>query len=109
LFTLHGKATIIEGSFSHERDYWFDKNGERKREPNRECFAEYYGRILVPEGKSKQAGLDSIDEFLPNSRKHMDKIFDGMIGGTIIEKDTLLFTSICSMYLYRWMSRNRKF
>jgi hypothetical protein len=80
---IYGGVTnkIIEGSYSHGLDYWFNENGERKREPNKECFAEYYGRIMVPDGKSKQAGLDSIDEFLPNSRKHMDKIFDGIIGG----------------------------
>jgi hypothetical protein len=77
---VYGGVTnkVIEGSYSHKRQYWINEQGERIREPNKEGFAEYYGRIMVPEGDSKEAGLKSIEDFLPTSKQYMDDIFDEM-------------------------------
>lgn len=66
----------IEGSYSHEKDYWFNYFGKRIREPNREAFAEYYGRIMVASDMERDEGLESIEEFLPEARQHMNKIFE---------------------------------
>jgi len=68
----------IEGSYSHEDDYWLDKNGKRIVEPNQEGFAQYYGRIITPDGEEKDAGIKSIEHFLPKSKQHMDKMFKSM-------------------------------
>lgn len=77
---IYGGVTnkVIEGRYSHKDDYWFDKKGRRIREPNQEGFAEYYGRIMVPISKSRAAGLESIQRFLPESKEFMDKVFDEM-------------------------------
>lgn len=69
---------IIKGSYKHKDDYWLYSDGTRRREPNRETLAEYYGRIMVPESESKVSGLKSIDYFLPKSKKFIDKILDEM-------------------------------
>lgn len=68
----------IEGEYGHEDDYWFNKNLERKREPNREAFGEYYGRIMVLDEEGKEEGIMSIEEFLPDSKNHMDNLFRQM-------------------------------
>lgn len=57
--------------------YWV-KDGKCIRKPNQEGFAEYYGRIMVPAGISRDAGLESIEMYLPGSKEHMDEIFNEM-------------------------------
>lgn len=77
---------VVRGQYGHQNDdgtpseYWFEGE-ERIREPNKEAFAEYYGRLMIEEGEIKQEGIDSIEEFLPSSKEHMDKILDAMIEG----------------------------
>ncbi|MEH7272508.1 T7SS effector LXG polymorphic toxin [Neobacillus vireti] len=70
----------IKGEYGHQKNeyYWIKENGERTREPNREGFAEYYGRIMTPDGEKKDAGIESIEHYLPESKKHMDKMFKFM-------------------------------
>lgn len=70
----------IKGSYGHQNNeyYWINENGERTTEPNYEGFAEYYGRIMTPDGEKKDAGIESIEHFLPESKIHMDKMFKSM-------------------------------
>ena len=79
---IYGGVTdfTVQGQYGHEEDYWFYNNGWRKREPNREAFAEYYGRIMTPEGTKRDQGIESMEEFLPNSKQHSEKIL-GSMGG----------------------------
>ncbi len=76
---VYGGVTnkVIEGSFYHDYDYWLYGDGTRKREPNKEGFAEYYSRIMAPDGEDKP-GIKSIEEFLPSSKKFMDEVFELM-------------------------------
>ena len=50
---------------------------EKKRiqEPNKEAFAEYFGRIMLQEGKIKEEGIKSIEKYLSNSKEFMDALF----------------------------------
>lgn len=77
----------ITGNYGHfdddgnPTDYWFEggiggPNEERVREPNREGIAEYFGREMTEDGPKREDGLSSIDEYLPNSKKYMDEIFE---------------------------------
>lgn len=70
----------IRGSYGHQVDeyYWINPDGTRRREPNRETFAGYYGRIMVPEEEIKTAGIKSIKHYLPNSADFMDKMLSKM-------------------------------
>src|SRR5699024_5318853 len=79
---IYGGVTdfTVQGQYGHEEDYWFYNNGWREREPNREAFAEYYGRIMTPEGTKRDQGIESMEEFLPNSKQHSEKIL-GSMGG----------------------------
>lgn len=76
---VYGGVTnrIIEGSYWHDEDYWLNDDGTRKREPNKEGFAEYYGRVMSSTGEDRP-GIRSIEKFLPGSKQHMDKIIDLM-------------------------------
>lgn len=78
---------IITGNYGHQKkngepsEYWFvdaigGADGERVREPNREGIAEYFGRTMTDE---REAGIESIEEFLPTSKEFMDEIFDTMV------------------------------
>lgn len=69
---------LIVGTYSHKDEYWMNPSGTRRRDPNRETIAGYYGRIMVPEGVSKTAGIKSIGNFLPKSKEFMDNMLDEM-------------------------------
>ena len=75
---VYGGVTnnTVRGRFWHE-DYWFNDYGSRIKEPNREGFAEYFGRIIADDGIEKP-GIQSINRYLPSSKKHMDEIFELM-------------------------------
>jgi len=77
---VYGGVTnhIIRGEYGHEDDYWINIDGKRIREPNGEGFAEYYGRIMTPDGETRDAGIKSIEQFLPESKQRMDKMFKFM-------------------------------
>lgn len=78
---VYGGVTnfTIEGSYGHEDDYWF-KNGKRIREPNREGFAEYFARLITKDKDGVNPGIESVEKFLPSSKKHMDKMIESMDG-----------------------------
>lgn len=73
---VYGGVTnrVIEGSYWHKEDYWLNNDGSRKREPNREGFAEYYGRIMSSTDNNN-LGVRSVENFLAESKMHMDEIF----------------------------------
>src|SRR5699024_10296110 len=75
---VYGGVTnnTVRGRFWHE-DYWFNDYGSRIKEPNREGFAEFFGRIIADDGIEKP-GIQSINRYLPSSKKHMDEIFELM-------------------------------
>ncbi|MGY0692062.1 hypothetical protein ACW2QC_04615 [Virgibacillus sp. FSP13] len=60
------------------RGVWTKGYGQRIREPNREGFAEYYGRIMTPDDEKKDNGIESIEQFLYQSKQHMDEMFKSM-------------------------------
>jgi hypothetical protein len=57
--------------------YWFDQQGQPNQGTNVECFAEYFGRIMVDDPQSTD-GLNSISTYLPNSRTFLDQMLGGM-------------------------------
>lgn len=69
----------IEGTYNHGDNYWIDDSGKRIREPNCEGFAEYYGRIMTPDDEIRDAGLKSIEKFLPASKQYMDNMIESMV------------------------------
>lgn len=73
---IYGGVTnnVITGQYGHKSSYWFDGN-VRIREPNREAFAEYFGRIMVPDGESRDKGIESIGEYLPKSKSFIEDLF----------------------------------
>jgi len=81
---VYGGVTnkTIEGNYSHGHDYWFDENGNRIREPNREGFAEYYARVVTPESEENR-GVESVETYLPSSKSHMDEYFRQMGEGDL--------------------------
>lgn len=69
---------VIEGSYFHDKEnYWLEDDGTRNREPNKEGFAEYYGRIMSP-GDGENHGVNSVEEHLSGSKGHMDEVFERM-------------------------------
>lgn len=95
---VYGGVTnkVIEGNYNHEDGYWLNEDGTRKRDPNREGFAEYYARIMAPDGDEKP-GINSIDEFLPISKYYMDEIFELMGRWSDLAKYDLLY------FMYRYI------
>lgn len=81
---VYGGVTnkTIEGNYNHEDDYWLDKDGTRINEPNKEGFAEYYARIMAPDGEDKP-GIKSIDIFLFKSKQQMDEYFKSIYEGDL--------------------------
>ena len=77
---VYGGVTLnqIKGRWAHhEESYWIDvKTGERTNEPNKEGFASYYGSIMIEEGEFRDKQLDSVNDYLPNSRIHMNEMFE---------------------------------
>jgi hypothetical protein len=65
------------GKNSNGDTYWFESNGDVIREPNKESFAEYYGRIMV-DGEPHTDGIESIENNLPQSKQHMDEMFQSL-------------------------------
>ncbi|WP_160162356.1 hypothetical protein [Oceanobacillus iheyensis] len=47
-------------------------------EPNKEGFASYYAVYMLEDSEFKDQQLDSVGEFLPNSKKHMDEMLNNM-------------------------------
>ncbi len=85
---IHGGATnlTIQGNYGHgdrnsnpqtEDTYWFTANGEIIRNPNKECFAGYFGRKMVGEPEHSK-GLDSINQYLPNSSQSIQQMIEEM-------------------------------
>lgn len=68
----------IDGRFGHPDGYWYNWLGFRKREPNREGFAEYFARQVMYSDDSDDKGIKSAEEFLPTSKKMMDDMFETM-------------------------------
>lgn len=68
----------IKGSYGHRDDYWVNSDGSVKREPNREGFAGFYGRMMTPDDETRDAGLESINNYLPDSRRHMDEMLESI-------------------------------
>lgn len=68
----------IEGNYGHDSDYWFNFLGIRKRDPNREGFAEYFARLMTKDSEGENPGIDSVGEFMPDSIEQMDEIIDSM-------------------------------
>lgn len=73
---VYGGVTnnVITGQYNHNSSYWFDGK-KRIQEPNKEAFAEYFGRIMLQEGKIKEEGIKSIEKYLSNSKEFMDALF----------------------------------
>jgi hypothetical protein len=81
---VYGGVTLNEivGKWGHhEYDYWVDSLGWRIREPNKEGFAHYYGNMMIENGELRDEKMESVDEYLPESREFMDEIFDSMNEG----------------------------
>jgi hypothetical protein len=81
---IYGGATVNEiiGKWGHHNaNYWIDNQGERVREPNLEGFASYYGSIMIEKGEFRDEQLESVGEFLPESREFMDETFESMMEG----------------------------
>lgn len=71
----------IKGKWAHhELEYWVDENEERIRGPNREGFANYFGTMMLEDGNFKETKLNSFEEYLLNSKEHMDEIIKDMAG-----------------------------
>ncbi|MFD1334423.1 hypothetical protein ACFQ4N_02360 [Oceanobacillus iheyensis] len=63
----------------HDNSYWIVENSEeRVNEPNKEGFASYYAVYMLEDSEFKDQQLDSVGEFLPNSKKHMDEMLNNM-------------------------------
>lgn len=81
---VYGGVTLNEvvGKWGHHKpSYWMTIFGNRKREPDKEGFASYYGSIMIEDGELRNQELKSNEEYLPHSKKHMDKMFESMIKG----------------------------
>jgi hypothetical protein len=81
---IYGGATVNEiiGKWGHhDSSYWIDGDGERVREPNLEGFASYYGSIMLKDSEFRDEQLESVGEYLPESREFMDEIFESMNEG----------------------------
>ncbi|MBC2019811.1 hypothetical protein HCA81_02055 [Listeria booriae] len=76
---VYGGVTdrAIQGKWGHSDGYWFDSNGKLVTNPNKECFAEFFGRTMI-DGEAKEAGLESIGTYLPESKEHMEAMLDSM-------------------------------
>lgn len=79
---VYGGVTVNEivGKWGHhDNSYWIDENSEeRVNEPNKEGFASYYAVYMLENSEFKDQQLDSVGEFLPNSKKHMDEMLNNM-------------------------------
>lgn len=77
---VYGGVTLNEilGRWGHhELDYWINEDTrERTNEPNKEGFASYYGSIMIEDGEFRDEQIESVNEYLPNSKLHMDEMFD---------------------------------
>jgi len=82
---VYGGVTInqLKGRWAHhEDDYWIDEEtGKRINEPNKEGFANYYGNIMIEDNKFREETIKNVEEYLPNSKQHMDDMFDSMSKG----------------------------
>ena len=78
---IYGGVTnhMIRGTYGHNKYYWINKKGKRVNEPSLEGFAEYYGRVMAPIGRKRDAGLKSIEKFLPASKQYMDDMIESMV------------------------------
>ncbi|MCR6111558.1 hypothetical protein HXA35_14510 [Bacillus sp. A301a_S52] len=78
---VYGGVTLnqIKGKWAHHNDnYWIDEEtGERTNEPDKEGFASYYGSIMIQDSKH----IESVTDYLPNSKKHMNSMFKSMNEG----------------------------
>lgn len=82
---IYGAVTnnTVIGSWGHtniEADnstYWVNADGTTKRDPNKECFAEYYGRVMT-QGETSEKGLNSIETYLPESKEYLEDMFANM-------------------------------
>lgn len=77
---VYGGVTLNEilGRWGHhELDYWINEDTrERTNEPNKEGFASYYGSSMIEDGEFRDEQIESVNEYLPNSKLHMDEMFD---------------------------------
>lgn len=82
---VYGGVTVNEivGKWGHHNNgYWIDEGSEeRVNEPNKEGFASYYGAIMLEESDFRDSQLNSMEEFLPDARKHMEEMFKSMNEG----------------------------
>lgn len=76
---IYGGVTdnTVKGDYGHKDGYWFDSDGNVIRNPNKECFAGYFGRKMVGE-PAQTNGLDSIDKYLSESTECMEATIDEM-------------------------------
>lgn len=79
---VYGGVTVNEvvGKWGHHNvDYWIDEDtGERINEPNKEGFASYYSSIMIEDSEIRDQELASVKEYLPESKVHMDEMFESM-------------------------------
>ncbi|SDZ53181.1 LXG domain of WXG superfamily protein [Evansella caseinilytica] len=78
---VYGGVTLNEivGKWGHHKEsYWIDLDtGERTNEPDKEGFASYYGSIMIQDSVQ----IESVTDYLPNSKKHMNNMFKSMNEG----------------------------
>jgi hypothetical protein len=80
---IYGGVTnnVVSGSWGHtpptSTNYWFDQNLNPVRETNKECFAEYFGRVMTNDPE-KTDGLNSMTALLPGSKAFLDQMLTGM-------------------------------
>jgi len=66
----------------HNKGYWIDKESEERiNNPDKEGFASYYGTIMLEESNFRDLQLNSMKEFLPDAREHMEEMFGSMNEG----------------------------
>ncbi|MCT1578282.1 T7SS effector LXG polymorphic toxin [Oceanobacillus kimchii] len=79
---VYGGVTVNEivGRWGHhDNSYWIDENSEERiNEPNKEGFASYYAAYMLEDSEFKDQQLNSVGEFLPNSKEHMDEMLNNM-------------------------------
>ena len=65
----------ISIDWGHKKDYWVNPSTGKITRTNTESFAEYYGRQMVLDPE-KADGLNSIKQYLPKSKEHLEKMIN---------------------------------
>lgn len=82
---VYGGVTVNEivGKWGHHNNgYWIDEESEERiNDPDKEGFASYYGTIMLEESDFRDSQLNSMKEFLPDAKEHMEEMFKSMNEG----------------------------